>query len=214
MFLLDSFATFPWCCQTDCPRKWGWETSHSANVSTYSHFKYLSLLPSTWRWYSLALSHQIRKSCSSWSRRAKQFSFPGGWEGPEREVLMIVSRSVNDLGSSRGSWSPYPPHLYLAPSLTTWLPCTCLETCSKQRTIHLSAKEWSPQCEGWLEKKTTVCYSPNLLLMPPTLSGYPEGAALVHTCCLGPTKQAEFHLQLPRQPRIVTHSSGQPWGSG
>lgn len=74
-------------------------------------------------------------------QESKQFSFPGGWEGPEREVLMIVSRSVNGLGSSRGSWSPYPPHLYLAPSLTTWLPCTCLETCSKQRTIHLSAKE-------------------------------------------------------------------------
>lgn len=67
---------------------------------------------------------QIRTSCSSWSRRAKQSSVPGVWEDQRGEVLMFVSRSVSRLGSPRGSWARYPPPppfqstppLYLAPS--------------------------------------------------------------------------------------------------
>ena len=65
------------------------------------------------------LSHQIRTSCSSWSRRAKQSAVPRVWEGRRGEVLMFVSRSVSRRGSPRGSWSRYPPpppHLYPAPS--------------------------------------------------------------------------------------------------
>lgn len=96
----------PWCSQTYCPRKWRWETPHSANASTYYHFKYLSLLFEHLKSHKKAPKKQQtnKNTTKSWNRNPQGFVFISIRNIKEEVALSPEMRLIKGRLVSKRKW--------------------------------------------------------------------------------------------------------------